>query len=407
MTAPATTAIRWAVLLGGFVASVVLAVAWFQHRAGASDGTAVIVDNTAEIRELLERRVLEAPTAVPPSTRAVAESFARANGLVREVVDEETAATFFPTLRQHRNIYDPLVWFARRPDTALRFAFPEHPSGEWIIRTNAHGFRDVTPVAATRPALRILVAGDSQLEGVCANEEMISERIEYRLQLRRPAESVEVLNGAIGGHTPYNYLGTLEKYVDLEPDLFVVFVFGGNDFKGMMPIRRYFHHAPAPRGVPHRHSVLVQATDRIGGLAYAEFGQLYYFLNNPEDRDVAVTTLDRITRTIRDVCHDRGIGLLFVYIPPPLSGNPGGYRDERAGALEAAGLSESDLGVTDTIADAWLAKAAEAEVDVLDLRPVFVSCEERLFWSDAHLNLRGGEVVGTRVANALEVLLKK
>ncbi|MFG0315779.1 MAG: hypothetical protein ACF8XB_00795, partial [Planctomycetota bacterium JB042] len=138
----------------------------------------------------------------------------------------------------------------------------------------------------------------------------------------------------------------------------------------------------------------------------SEFGQLYYFLNHPSERDVAVRTLDRVARTIRDLAEDRGIRTLFVHVPAPLSGNPLGYRDVRDELLARAGLTERDLEVTDELADAWLARGAAAGLRVLDLRPVFARSEERLFWTDGHLDREGNERVASRVANAIEWLLR-
>ncbi len=407
MTAPAPRA-RLAVAVAALVTSSIAAVQWYRT-ARPGDRSVLVVDNSEELTEALRRRA-DAPKEDPRPPRPVgpADPFARRNGLVREPVDESVARLFYPGLAvDWRSVHHPLVWFARRPDSRVGCRFTEHPRGEWVIRTNAHGFRDDGPVSAIRPDLRILVAGDSQVEGVCPTDETIPERIEHRLAVRRPSATVELLNGGIGSHSPYNYLGTLERYLELDPDLLLVFVFGGNDFRGMIPIRRYFHREPVPTGGRLRQRDLDAVADELLGLAYSEFGQLYYFLNHPSERDVAVRTLDRIARTIRDLAEDRGIRTLFVYVPAPLSGNPLGYREVRDELLATAGLTGSELAVTDELADAWLERAAAADLSVLDLRPVFARSEERLFWKDGHLDREGNERVASRVANAIEWLLRE
>jgi len=387
------------------VASIAIAFGWVRkwHR---ETPTSTIVDNTADVTAILERRREDGPPALPVPAEAAGEPFAKQYGLVREHLLVDVALTFFPALTASRNVYDPVVWFVRRPNKAWRRVFSEHHAGGWTVHANAHGFRGATEVAEAKPDLRILFAGDSQLDGVCADTETIAERVEWRLSERREGDTVEVLNGAVGAHNPYNYLGTLERFLALRPDVFVVFVYGGNDFKGMMPIHRYFHRSPAPSLEPISPAILREKKDVVGGFAYSELGQLIYFVDNPEDRDVAVETLDKITRTIRDLCAAREITLLMVYLPPPLAGNGRMYVDHAPPVLEAVGLAAVDVAMSDTMADAWIEDAARAEVPVLDLRGPFERAEERLFWDEGHLNLRGNELVASRVANALQVILQ-
>ena len=40
----------------------------------------------------------------------------------------------------------------------------------------------------------------------------------------------QVINNGVGFYCPLNYLGVIKKYLYLAPDIYIVIVYGGNDF---------------------------------------------------------------------------------------------------------------------------------------------------------------------------------
>ena len=70
--------------------------------------------------------------------------------------------------------------------------------------------------SAVKPDLRLLVAGASNVEGMCANAESATNVLEAALRERLPGKTVEALNAGVGSSSFYNYLPVLERYRDYD-----------------------------------------------------------------------------------------------------------------------------------------------------------------------------------------------
>ena len=66
-----------------------------------------------------------------------------------------------------------------------------------------------------------------------------------------------------------------------------------------------------------------------------------YLLNNPGDVELAIETLVAISRRMDELCAAADVALAFLYLPPPLCGQPERYPEESAG-LRAL-LAEHDV----------------------------------------------------------------
>jgi lysophospholipase L1-like esterase len=322
---------------------------------------------------------------------------------VRIPLDAATAAAFFPANEEGRYRYDPLAYSlpAPNPDAAWA-AFAEHPAGGFHLRVNALGLREDHETETAKRDLRVLVGGDSHTYGVCANQESFANVLEQLLADELPGRDVEVLNGGAGYHHFYNYLGTFERLAFLDPDVFVLVAFGGNDFSGSMILQRYFHARPPPAVEPHS----VSPGDYAAGVGPQETGQVAYFLNNPEDEAVAVRTAVAITEEIRRLCLERGTELLVAYLPSPFRGQPELFAKGVQRSLEVMGCGEEALAVSDRLADAWLQALRRSGMRALDLRPAFRAAAGRLYWSsDLHLNVTGHRLVAHELAVELVPLL--
>jgi hypothetical protein len=126
--------------------------------------------------------------------------------------------------------------------------------------------------------VRVLVTGDSHTEGVCTNAESFTHLLEGALADARPGAAVEAINSGLSGYNLYNYLGVLEKGRALGPDVFVVTVYGGNDFAAAVQLYRYFERMPPYERAPHS----LRSSFLDGGLwtgaVAQELNQVAYFL---------------------------------------------------------------------------------------------------------------------------------
>jgi len=379
------------------------AAVWAMLRFRETGSTSVVVNNTRELRALLDRRAGEPwPDDVPRP-----EPSADPPPLLREPMGEETASVFFPRPQQVGDVFHTALFYRMVANQDRPWPFDEYPGGVIELRTNHLGMREDEDVRADEPDLRILVVGDSQTAGVVPNRESYTNVLEARLAAARPDRGVEALNAAVGGSNPYSYLGMLEVYAELEPDLVLVAVFGGNDFSPMMPLQRYFHRRPAHAVRPYTEKRLDDARKETGSAVPHEMGQVVYFLNNPEDVVVCKDTLAALSLEMERVCRESGARLGCLYIPTAFTAQARFVEDQLDHALERLGLDADQLRLSDEIADAWIAFLAERGIPCLDLRPAFRAAEELWFWrSDLHLNTVGHREIAERLEPFVEEVLR-
>ena len=265
--------------------------------------------------------------------------------------------------------------------------------------------REDTEPALAAPDVRVLVTGDSHTDGVCANAENFTTLVEEQLRAPDPQRTVEVLNAGTGYYTFPNYLGVLVKYLELEPDAFVICVYGGNDFGSMGRVVYTLRDHEFPEAPPgYRDSLMaaqrVEVSGRSGRQSLAQgFNQLAFLAAFPEMEAFVLEEALRYTRAIAELCDERGIRFLVVYLPPPSDVQPEAFAPIHGPVAEALGLEPADLASTDRIATAYLEGLAAARIDSLDLRPVLAGLDDLAYWrTDEHLNLLGHRVLAEHLA---------
>jgi hypothetical protein len=275
--------------------------------------------------------------------------------------------------------------------------FGEHPRLRWRIVTNAAGFL-ADDELLDAPDLRVLVTGDSHVDGMVPNEENLTQVLARGLRAARPGLAVEVLNAGVGTYNLYCYLVAVEARLVLEPDVVIVVVYGGNDFAGSMSLYRYFNCLDMPTRslyVPHQVQRALPEGSVPRGVVPQELGQAAYFLNNPGDLELALELALDVARELELVCRAAGAKLVLAYLPPPLSGQPHWYGAALGPLVRDLGLPDDALGVSDRLADRWLAALAAEGIAALDLRPAFRAAPEPLYWwTDQHIATDGHRIVG-------------
>src|SRR5215831_3776843 len=108
-----------------------------------------------------------------------------------------------------------------------------HRDYDEVVETNSAGFHDVEhQIYKPADAYRVVVLGDSFIEALSAPiESGFTYQLEQLLQREVKTERVEVINLAVGGSGPAQYLRMLEaKGSAYGPDLVIMSVFPDNDF---------------------------------------------------------------------------------------------------------------------------------------------------------------------------------
>jgi lysophospholipase L1-like esterase len=381
----------WALRLGMVLLSTSIAVVlglWLMREFERPRPTVRTEDQSEILRELHRERDLRSPDP-DPAESATSAGYPK---LRREPLDAEQLGMFFPASRSSAPGRGDL-YYAREPGLDLRLKFPEHPEGGYRLKTNSLGMREDEEPRQSGVDLRLLVTGDSHIDGVCANEESVPNILERLIRAREGQSVVEVLNVGAGGYSFYNYLNVLESYADLEPDVFVCVCYGGNDFAGMMQLQRYFNGRPT--AVPRsQHGPQVVAELTAPGLTSQELSQVIYFQDNPEDFDAALATCGSIAVEMRELCERRGIRLVFAYLPPHLRGQPQHYVTELRQCHELLEVDDTWIEVSDRLADRWLENSRALGIECIDLRPALKAAPQPAYYrSDRHLNPYGNRVV--------------
>jgi hypothetical protein len=318
-------------------------------------------------------------------------------GLVRWRLSEAETYDVFHQASDY--VYDPLTYWRRRSGFDFMQTFEAHPSGEYRVRTNSEGMRENDEVRAEKPALRVLVTGDSHTDCVCANEESYANRLEALLVSQDRGRTVEVLNCGCGSYSFYHYLGVLEKYADLAPDVFVIGVFGGNDFGEVLAPWHHFHGSERPRS-PELRKRLQNALDVPipgGGNTAAisqGYNQYFYFDTLPDQMPIALRAATSAMDEIISLCRERSIRLVVLYIPPPAEVDYESSRELFETVTRAYGAERDLIPVVAELGDRFLAFLREREVAVLDARPLFEAAAKPLYWpGDLHIDLAANRLL--------------
>jgi lysophospholipase L1-like esterase len=320
----------------------------------------------------------------------------------RYFVSEEDALSLFAR-DQSAEIYDPWCYHRHVGNASLTARWEEHPKGEWHWVTNSLGLRENHELSANKPDLRILVAGDSHTDGFCDNEESYPNLVERLLGNTRRGQHVEVINAGNGGFSFYHYLGTLERFLHLEPDVFVLAVYCGNDFYELGLPRAYFQQE-APVAWDEALDEAVGQADALDNSAVVQaFLSLIWFRRHPQTIEGALETAVELVQEMRARCERAHIRFLCLLIPSAVDVSWGAHEDAFGPIAWELGMLEEDLRINDRLAQAFLERLAELGCEILDPRPQMRESATSYYWKkDYHLNVRGHALLGRLLAERIE-----
>jgi len=342
------------------------------------------------------------PATAPPGHRH----------LPRFPIPESVSRQLFPV--DESSPWDALTYVKRLPNVDTSFKFAEHPGGSFRVRTNSLGMRENAEPMSARPDLRILVTGDSHTEGVCNNVESFPHVLRRELAKAHPEKSIEVLNAAKGSFSFYNYLGTLEKFLYLEPDVFVVAVYGPNDFLDVVAPYHYFEGTPRKLGYA-AYADVVEKMLELNPEWLAQDGlSLKFFQHYPEEIRVAVQGAKAAVLDIEELCAAHGIQLVFVYIPGMFDiDREKAVRDPSLVALsrtlyQALEIGPGDIEVHDRMGAELMTFLTERGLPCVDVHRVFAGRTGRFYWlEDHHMDIDAHRAIGEALVPVVEGLRPK
>ena len=292
-----------------------------------------------------------------------------------------------PFLTREDDYYkpDPIVGHSHRPDARRVFDWSEHPQGEIVFRTNNLGFREDHDTDS-RPAVgvdRILVTGDSHIDGVVWNHESYPNLLEDLLN--GAGRSVEIINGGTGYYGPLNYRLQLDKFANLGLAGFVVTIYTANDFleAGIVleatgrPNERPEEYMPTFNSLPKR----------LRQVAGQHLNQTFYLNTFPHMQDATLDFVVGEIEAIQRRANDLDIPILIVLLPSKIDVEQDDL--DLTAASDSLGLEREQLNLNRQMAERLESRLAELEIPTLDLLPLFEG-QRGLYWEqDHHLSVEG------------------
>ena len=310
-----------------------------------------------------------------------------------------------------KTLVEDSVCYVTRPASVEYWSkgWDEHPDGQIKVRTNSHGMREDLDPLAEAPDLRVLVAGDSHTDGVVNNAESFPNVLEARLAERWPEQTIEVLNAGVGSTSFPMYLGTLVKFLALDPDVFICTVYSGNDFGYMVHAVAKIMQEPIERADAPYFERLAQA-NALPQPAAAAVNQLYNqrwrWAYRPQDVDRSMELSLDYTREMARLCGERGVRFVLLHLPSAEAVEVERWTPLCQRLDEVFGFDSEQASLADRFTDRYLETLRREGIEVLDarvpLRQAAAAGVAPLYWSrDLHLSLKGHRVLGEALTAAI------
>ena len=304
-------------------------------------------------------------------------------------------------------ICDSIAGHIHQPDVVIDVVWEEHPGGGFTMRTNNLGFREDAATSQAKPAgsIRVLVTGDSHIDGAVGNSESFPNQLEQLLNATYDVPEFEVDNGATGHYGPQNYVGFLRKYAYLEPDIYIVVFYTGNDFMDAIKIASWQDKslsASLEMGRIQRLAYLGRlfAASRIchGGVSQA-LNSIFFFKHRPKMRETALAISCQQIEEIRGICLRTGIRLIVVLLPARAGIKPDVTDWRFNAARRLLSIRADDLVLSREMADSLAAWLTRSNINCVDLaRCMEEDTGKDYFWeADYHLNHIGHRLAAEAV----------
>lgn len=260
-------------------------------------------------------------------------------------------------------------------------------------RTNNLGFREDDDIVAKRTnEYRVLVTGDSHTDGVLKhNPQSFINIWEKQLNAKDTLTYYNCINGGTGYYTFRNYLGFLKKYKNLQPDVYLINVFTGNDFREVpmfeddrtkvsnvfkntfVRVRRKFYK---------REKKLIPFTQGIE--------QTVYFNTFPSEKEKSLELAKQYMLAIKKLCEQENIKLIVTLLPSKLETNAV-FKDSIQSTFN---LTDKEIQTNEILTNEFISWLDTENITNYNLKAPLSNTTEKVFWDqDLHINERGHELV--------------
>ncbi len=287
-------------------------------------------------------------------------------------------------------IFDPLAGHLHKSNARREYVWPEHKDGKIILTTNNLGFRsDVATTIDKQGRIRILVTGDSHIDGVINNSESCCTILQDMLNQAADGQLYEVINSGTGYYFSRNYLGIIQKYLYLAPDVYIVILYGGNEF-----IKTCNLIGCRKSANPGYYAKLREVRSfNPGGVAQG-LNQIYYFKNVPESMKLSIKSATDDLYAIKQICELNNITLIVLLLPSKIEIEWSTDELRLNKSKELLGLTDADLQINLQLLGKIAVWLNNQRINYLNLFDYMKGKDHKLFWNrDYHLNDYGHQVI--------------
>ncbi len=280
------------------------------------------------------------------------------------------------------------------------FKWAEHPQEKIIMQTNNLGLRNDsdTKVKKDHNKFRVIITGDSHIDGVVHNHESVAFVLEDGLNKINPSQKYEVLNAGNGYFGPQNYLGVYQKFKPFNPDIFIVIIYTGNDFLDAIRIEAENGRLNVPERPAGYYDKLWEIDGLYSGFTGQQLNQLKFFDTFPSYVDTALQITEQSLLNINKQCKKNEITFLVVLLPTKIVTEPQTDINRINEVFKKMDFNQSHLQKNRQMVLSLVSWLETNDISFIDLNEAFKKSDEELFWkADYHINIAGHRKIAEEI----------
>jgi len=306
----------------------------------------------------------------------------------------------FPSSEDDYYRKDSISGHFHNPNVIRDFKWSEHPQGKIIMKTNNLGLRNDsdTKVIKDKNDVRIIITGDSHIDGVVKNNESVAHFLETSLNELDSTKKHEVLNAGNGYFGPQNYVGIYHKFQHLNPDIFIATIYTGNDFLDAIRIEAENGRLNVPERPKGYYDKLWEIDELYSGFTGQQLNQLKFFETYPDLTGKALVITQQSLLKIKKLCKRNHTSFLVVLLPTKIDTEPQTDITRIDEVFEIMDFNDSHLQKNREMVLSLARWLEQNDITSIDLNEAFYASQEELFWrADYHINIAGHKSIADKI----------
>tara|TARA_R110002049_G_scaffold309292_2_gene520357 strand:- start:17931 stop:18986 length:1056 start_codon:yes stop_codon:yes gene_type:complete len=270
-------------------------------------------------------------------------------------------------------------------------------------KTNNLGFREDDDIVEKKQnEYRILVTGDSHTDGVLKhNPQSFINVWEDKLNASDTIVNYNCINGGTAYYTFRNYLGFLKKYSYLKPDIYLINIFIGNDFRETFLFeddRTSIFNVSKNTSIRLYKRIL---TFRKAPIAMSQgIDQSLYFKFFPNEKEKALSIAKKYMIAIKDLCEKENIELIITLLPSKIETNA----EFKSKIQSLFKLSPDEIHANEKLTNEFIKWLNSENITNFNLKAPLQQATEKVFWEqDLHINEKGHSIIGQYLFDTINI----